>query len=326
VLAPAIILIDAGQGSQGQYFGGNMQPTTFSRLLRWLRALPLLAPVAASYGIVTVAQAQTETISMEATSTRPVAEAIQKLTSQYGLVITYEDPRYEYPADIKDVTEQVRNPSNSRAQTSTNRVLVPNGGSLQVSYEAIVGTDGRPADVRNTLQQILNANDASPLPGRFRIEQVGDVFHVIPTLVRDGDGNWAAQTSVLDTRITLPREHLRGDQMLEAITEAISEATGLQIGLGLGSVNPYTHFEGDLEAHNEIARNVLLRTLHAIDDRFSWRLLYGPDVKSYALNVRAVGAKTPERSPTGLPARDPANQTSPVVLSPEGRRDEGQER
>jgi hypothetical protein len=297
---------------------GNMNATSVAPLAQWFRVLPLLGWLPISCVIATVSQAQqTETVSMEVTNGRPVAEAILSLTSRYHFIITYEDPRYEYSADIKDITDQVRNPLNASARTSTNRVLVPVEGSLQVSYEARVGTDGRPADVRDTLQQILTANAASFLPGRFRVEQVGDVFHVIPTQVRDRRGNWVAQTSVLDTRITLPPQELRGDQMLEAITNAIGEATGTHIGLGLGSINPYYHFEGHLEARNEVARDVLLRTLHAINDRFTWRLLYGPDVKSYALNVRTVAAMTSEPAPIDLPPIDP-EQPSPVVV-PEDR-------
>jgi hypothetical protein len=275
--------------------------------------LSVLACVAGSFGIPTAGHAQTETISIEVRDGRPVAEAIRTLTSQYPIVITYEDPPYRYSADIRDVTEEVRGPA---ARASTNRILVPNGGTLHFSYEAIVDTDGRPANVRNTLQAILNANAASSHPGRFRIEQAGDVFHVIPTQVRNERGDWITQTSVLDTRITLPRQETDGHQMLEAITDAVTEATGIHIGLGLGSPNPYFRYSGYLEADNEAARDVLLRTLHAIDYRFTWRLLYGPDLQSYGLNLRTVEAppKLPERLD-----RPPADSEQPPAFGPRER-------
>lgn len=68
---------------------------------------------------------------------RPVAEAIRSLTARHPVVITYEDPRYEYSGDTLDVTEQVRNPLNRNAAGSAVRVLVPKGGLLQVSYDSL---------------------------------------------------------------------------------------------------------------------------------------------------------------------------------------------
>lgn len=273
------------------------------RFSSWFPVLPVLACAVGSFGVSTIGQAQTETISKEVASGRPVAEAIRLLTSQYPVVITYEDPRYTYSADIQDVTEEVRNP---RAAPSTKRILVPRGGALYFSYEASVGTNGRPANMRNALQAILTANINGSFPGRFRIEQAGDVFHVIPTQARSERGDWVPQTSVLDTRITLPRQELNGYQMLEAITSAVTDATGINIGLGLAGLNPFFNYKGYLQADNEVARDVLLRTLHSISDRYTWRLLYGPDVKSYGLNIRLVPAsKTSMQAPVVPPPVDP---------------------
>jgi hypothetical protein len=48
--------------------------------------------------------AQTNSVSFYVDGARPVAEAILSLTDRYPVVITYEDPRFEYSGDIKDVT------------------------------------------------------------------------------------------------------------------------------------------------------------------------------------------------------------------------------
>lgn len=236
---------------------------------------------------------QIERVDLYIDSGRPVAEAIESLAQRYPTVITYEDPRYEYRDEIKDVTEAVRNPLNQRARTSGHRVLVPSGGSLQLSYDAFVDT-GEPVDLVGTLQRILEANESRASGGRFRILESGKVFHVVPMEIRDVNGVWVRQASVLDTRITLSAQNLQGDQMLNAIVDAITDSTGIEIGLGLDSINLYAKYQGRLEASNEIARDVLLRTLHSISDRLTWRLLYGPDVKSYGLNVRAIpGPRVP---------------------------------
>jgi hypothetical protein len=41
-------------------------------------------------------------------SPRPIATAVQTLVSRYGVVITYEDPRYAYAGDLQDVANLVR--------------------------------------------------------------------------------------------------------------------------------------------------------------------------------------------------------------------------
>ena len=258
---------------------------------------------AALLWLATVCQAQTVVVSMEVTDGRPVAETIRTLTKKYPTVVTYEDPRYEYPGDIKDVTEEVRSRLSGPAGASTKRILVPGGGTLRFSYEANVDANGRPANVRETLEAVLTANMNSAFPGRFRIEQTGEVFHVIPTQVRNQRGDWVAQASVLDARITLPRREMNGYEMLVAITEAVSDATGIHVGLTSGDANSFFNHSGYLQADNEVARSVLLRTLYAINNRFTWSLLYGPDVKWYALNISAVAPT--ERAPFAPPPIDP---------------------
>jgi len=221
---------------------------------------------------------------------RPVAQAIMEITDSYPVVITYEDPRYEYSGDIRDVTEQVRNPLNPNAAASDRRVLVPRGGLLQFTYKTSPDT-GQPSDMADALAAILEANDWADFGGRFEIRQSGDVFHVIPVQVRDAEGQWVHQGSILDTPITISPRQLNGYEALELILEKVSDATGIRVastgGRFLNTLMPYT---GRIEAQNEPARDVLLRTLHAVSERFTWRLLFGPDVRYYALNLRLVAA------------------------------------
>jgi hypothetical protein len=163
------------------------------------------------------------------------------------------------------VTDAVRNPL---APPSTQRVLVPRGGSLQASYELSVAT-GQPTDMGDALRRIVAASDAGPAGGRFRVLEAGGVFHVVPTAVRNAEGAWVPQPSVLDTRISISVHGVNGFQLLDAIATEIEDASGLRIGVaGEKFNNALARYRGDMEAVDELARDVLLRALHAISERF----------------------------------------------------------
>jgi hypothetical protein len=251
--------------------------------------------------------AQTKQVDLSFDSGRPVGDAIRALFKQHPIVITYEDPRYEYQADIKDATAIARSPENLRRPGA---VLVPRGGPLAISYEISIETEN-PVDLGSTLQKVVDAQYASQSGGRFHVLQLGNVFHVVPAEVRNSKGVWTTQSSILDTRITLPNKELAGDDMLRAITNAVSEATGIYVGLGTLSMNLFHNYTGYLEASDEPARDVLIRVLHSINHRLTWRLLYGPDVKKYAMNITLVAERKTDIPHPALPLE--------TGLSPVGR-------
>ncbi len=253
-----------------------MSPSNYSRAL-----------FAAAISLTSLAGAQTNVASIDVDDPRPVAAAIQSLLERFPVVITYEDPRFEHSRDIKDVTDAVRNPL---ALASTQRVLVPRGGILRASYELSVAT-GQPTDMGDVLRRILAANDTGPAGGRFRVLEAGGVFHVVPTAVRNAEGAWVTQASVLDTRISISVHGVNGFQLLDAIATEIEDASALRIGVaGEKFNNTLARYRGDMEAADELARDVLLRALHAISERFTWRLFYGPGVKYYILNLDVAAA------------------------------------
>ena len=81
---------------------------------------------------------------------------------------------------------------------------------------------------------------------------------------------------------------------MSAICEAVKTASGKNIGIGTSSFhqglqNP--NFLLTIGADNEPARTVLQRALdpsHVGPTKTSWSLLYAPDLKMYALNLRQV--------------------------------------
>jgi hypothetical protein len=242
---------------------------------------------------------------------RPVAKAIEELVSRYKYVITYEDPRVAYEDDLQDVTTQVRKDLDRYPPGKAPKVIGPRGGRLTVSLapSASVNTQTMAA----VLDQLTRAQSNRGEGGHFRVVQVGDVFHVVPTEIRDRNGNWTAQSSILDVPISLPMEDRGKNEMLGAIATAVSSAAQVKIrlgsGIGGGIFNPNRPASYRLEANNERARDVLTRALSLLNDpkagtwisqRLRWELFYGADEKTYFLNISTVPDLPAAPLPTGI--------------------------
>jgi hypothetical protein len=227
--------------------------------------------------------------------------AVLALIRQYPISITYEDPRYAYASDLRDVTDQQRKVDQPPPSL---RTIVPVGGTLQIRYDVARET-GRPVDIASTLQLIVDAQNASPVGGRFAVYQSGETFHVIPADVRDTHGIWIKQQSILDVPITISSEGLDGLHLLDAVLKQVGKASGQTLGLEVGRlINTFVQFRGSVEARDEPSRDVLIRVLHSINPRFTWLLNYDPSDPSghmYFFNVM-LGAEQPsprtEQEPT----------------------------
>jgi hypothetical protein len=262
------------------------------------------------------AQEQQDRRDLHVDDARPVARAIEMLTSRHpGVVVTYEDPRYSYIGDMRDVTSEVRTqPSRGVAR----RVLVPFGGSIDLSYHVHSETDA-PVDWEATLQAVLESHAVLASGGRFRVEQAGSIYHVVPTAVRDASGEWADQASVLDALITIPPQELGGIEILTVILEKVTEAAGVRVVMGTIPLNVLINYRGRIEVYAEPARGVLAKALQGIDESLTWRLLYGPDVKYYALNLRSVGPnrdRPVSSNQLTAPTEAPRHDAGPGAFSP----------
>src|SRR5690348_7663713 len=107
-----------------------------------------------------LADAQDRPTILSADDPRPVAAAVLTLESLYGWAITYEDPRYVHPDDLRDVTWQVRRDMAPDLLIGrAPKVLIPRGGKLTASYGVSAGT-GRPHRAEDAIQQVLDARIA----------------------------------------------------------------------------------------------------------------------------------------------------------------------
>ncbi len=125
------------------------------------------------------AQAQTALMNLQVTDRRPVEAAVLELTSHYPVVITYEDPQFRYAGDVEELTDQAR-----KKYPNARGLIGPRVGTLHANYEVSQET-GELANVSAALANIVNAKNADAVGGRFTFLQIGDVYHVIPTEIRD---------------------------------------------------------------------------------------------------------------------------------------------
>jgi hypothetical protein len=261
--------------------------------------------------LVPAANAQ-GSLALVADGPRPIAKAIQTLVSEYGYVITYEDPRYVYEGDLEDVTTQVRKDVNKYAPGKVPKIVGPLGDRRALAIRGVAGSQ----DMATVLNQLVQSK--AEHGGHFRVQQTADAFHVVPTEIRDSNGNWAANPSVLDVPISLTARESSEYAMIDAICSAVSVAAhvnvkvGAGVGQGLvpeGGGPPLYH----LEASNEAARNVLLRALAATHrGRQTWMLLYDATEREYFLSILEV----PDRSPKPQQAQTPAQAPQRTALSP----------
>ncbi|MGH7806783.1 MAG: hypothetical protein ACRENT_01685 [Thermodesulfobacteriota bacterium] len=231
-------------------------------------------------------------VKLSAEDPRPVAKAIEMLEAKYGWVITYEDPRYVHNSEIVDVALKVRRDLDKYKPGEVPPVFIPKGGVLEFTYEVASNTE-LPADPAMVVQKLLSAQAASSNGGRFRLESRGKIMHVIPTAIKNREGNLTPQGSVLDTIISLPAEERTVYQKLESICAAITRATKIPFVLGTIPDNWFSRERDQQGAMSQKARDVLVNTFEKMDygTNLSWQLFYGPGTKRYVLNIHLVSKR-----------------------------------
>lgn len=253
----------------------------------WRGVIPGLSiMVCAILGVNSVAVtkhflAQPETLSVN--DPRPVGAAMQMLERKYGVVITYEDPPYVHVTDIEDQTI----PEWKLAHPNGPRALIPKGGSLEITYQTPPGPV-KPDEIRSVIQKLLDAHAKKNNPGRFRVLQEGEMFHVIPIQARGSSGSLVTVNSILDMPISFPEQERPVMETLEIIANSVSKARGIKLITGTVPMNLLFRTSSRQGATNEKARDALISALKATNTKLSWRILYDPGIKWYALNVHWV--------------------------------------
>src|SRR5579862_4771363 len=105
------------------------------------------------------------------------------LDQRYGYVVTLETPPYVYEDDLQDEMA-LRNDSGRVSKSIGPKKIMTAKGlplSLNLPPAANVGTVEMSSIVKQLVQNVSTSNRGA----HYRVEQEGDVFHIIPSEVRD---------------------------------------------------------------------------------------------------------------------------------------------
>jgi hypothetical protein len=79
---------------------------------------------------------------------------------------------------------------------------------------------------------------------------------------------------------------------LEALCQAVSEASHTKVFIGTVPLNLFFHYQERQDGRPQKARNALVSLIQRVHSGsvLSWRLLYDPGQKVYALNIHEIAA------------------------------------
>jgi len=240
---------------------------------------------------------------------RPVYEAIRQIQDLTTIPINYEDLKYNYAGDVRNIA-YLMTPAQA-ATTPSPKVIVPKGGSFSVNVPVDPAT-GKLADVlsvSNALSTAIAAAQAAGIvPGTFTVDssQPGALF-VQPALQHDDNGNVVAAQVALATPVSISFQQAPAMQVLEAIFQQVTKATGARFEAGSGTLvlaRPWSKVT--ITASNEPAKYVLAKLLAGIYQgrasalpAVSYIALFEPQQRYYVFNIQLdiAGAVLPAVPP-----------------------------
>jgi hypothetical protein len=197
---------------------------------------------------------------------RPLSAVISQLETRYGWTITYEDPPYESPFDVDDVTSQVaRDPKNFKG-----KVLVPRTREFDFKYP---NADQSQAEaVLTALVRDYNMVNLD----RFRLLRTDKFFHVVPSVSNDKTGQPTERQSRLDVRVTIPDADRSVLETVELVVTQVRERSGAPLVAGRLPINLLSQKRLRTGATKEPARDVLVRALTSTGRDLTWRIPCDP--------------------------------------------------
>lgn len=147
---------------------------------------------------------------------RPLDAVATKLESQFGFVVSAEDPPFPFRGDMTDTPLK-----GSRVRSGTH---VPAVWGFQVRFP--VNPDGSPQNAHDLLAGIVaEANLRAPFA--YRLDEVDGAFSFVATRTPDAQGRWIAITPLLDRLVTIPPGVRRINESASLMAADLSRQTGL---------------------------------------------------------------------------------------------------
>ena len=264
-------------------------------MLLFLLAVPsvLLAqtPAKTSFMNAAVLQHKGAVVTLTANDPRPLSQAVEAISQEYGWIIDFDDPLYTSHFDLVDATDPSWKASHPDAKAT--RVA---GGLFQSSFPEPSSISGDAEE--QVLEKLVADYNASGNPGKFVVrKETEGRYAVIGVSRKDEAGNDETVNALLDTAISIPVQRRDARATLQLIVDALAASSGLKVYLGtVGlSSDPLQDAELTIGGSNVTARALLLQALDGISSMsphfrgiFVWNFLFDADTNGYWLRLRSA--------------------------------------
>jgi len=210
---------------------------------------------------------------------RPLDAVLTEL-KYFGVPLSYEEPTWLSPDDVAPLVN-FPDPRNQRLNPN---VIGPAPASLLLQFQVDAATKMHlRTPIDQLLRDVVARHNAAGNPGEFRVIDLGrgQGYSIVPVAAKS-NGQMVSARSPLDVRITLETKERTALESFNALTVAVSQASGMPIvafEMAMGGVISENHVEPVYKfgANNEVAREVLTRLLYQVfPQKMAWRLYYQP--------------------------------------------------
>lgn len=231
--------------------------------------------------------------TLTANDPRPLSQAVEAISQEYGWTVDFEDPHYVSHFDLVDSTDPTWRASHPNEKGAT-RV---SGGLFQSSFPEPSSISSGDAE-QQVLQKLVADYNASGNPGKFVVrKEAGGRYAVVGISRKDEAGQDETVNALLDTAISIPVQRRDARATLQLIVDTLTANSGVKVHLGtIGlSSDPSQDAELTIGGSNVPARTLLLQALDGISSTsphfrgmFVWNFLFDADTNGYWLRLRSA--------------------------------------
>ena len=251
------------------------------------------APTKPSFMNAAVLQHNGAAGTLTANFPRPLMQAVEAISQEYGWIVDFEDPLYQSHFDLVDDTDPKWRASHPNEKGAT-RV---SGGLFQSSFPEPSSISSGDAE-EQVLQKLVADYNSSGNPGKFSVRKEADGRYVLVGVSRkDETGKDETVNPLLDTSISVPTQQRDARATLQLIVDTLAATSGVNIKLGtIGlSSDPLQDSRLAIGGTNVPARTLLLQALDSISSTsphfrgiFVWNFLFDVDTNAYWLRLRSA--------------------------------------
>jgi hypothetical protein len=193
-------------------------------------------------------------VILTANSWDPVLAIGETLSDTYGVNVSVESPKWDFPNEAEDVT--LADPQYSH-EHPTAHYMVIKPHTLEVRFNA---TGGRinPNDVLSVLRQLVDVANTE-MPYAYRLDVNAEDFVIVPTRGKSSTGAMDDVQPLLDRRVTIPPAMRPIYEHGRLLAEQLSKESGLHVGCCQSMVSgiPWGGAKVFYGANDKPAREVL---------------------------------------------------------------------